>query len=135
MTLLNIAQYEHRSRTRRAKCGFTNSLNNKNFTSISYSRVPPHKPLGIGAPAHKYLADDNEIYITGSCFTLISDDKEKNQKIPPLQELNRTSQDVFTDYARFVREHIENWIDENVIPGAWILNHSPKIKWMVTYRD
>ncbi|KAF3934818.1 hypothetical protein ABW19_dt0200294 [Dactylella cylindrospora] len=106
---------------------------------MQYETRYPHNPINPGHPLRSSLTKRYDplqaeflVYFEDFLFSdphLIDNPGNK----PATFEL--TNQQVMTDFARLIREHVEDFISKEILDKATLVNDEPIIKWMVTYPD
>ncbi|KAF3906619.1 hypothetical protein ABW20_dc0109072 [Dactylellina cionopaga] len=108
-------------------------------STMRYTTAYPHLPIGPGHPTDQRFIKrwDPE----RSFFLINYEEFFASQDIPIENKGNKppsfdlTEKQVMIDFARSIRQYIEDFITREILDRAVIVNDAPVVKWMVMYPD
>ncbi|KAK6501835.1 hypothetical protein TWF481_009657 [Arthrobotrys musiformis] len=109
---------------------------NATISVMKYSSEFPHMPIGPGLQTggtYKLWDPEREDFRIHFTDFFPTQDTTLERLRPPAFSL--TEKQIMTDYARGIRQHIEEFITREIVDEAMIVNDAPIIKYMVSYPD
>ncbi|KAK6358559.1 hypothetical protein TWF730_007886 [Orbilia blumenaviensis] len=109
---------------------------NATISIMKYSSEFPHLPVGPGLKVNgSYKLWDPERADFRVHFTDFFPSQEVSLNRPKPPAFALTERQIMTDYARSIRQHIEEFISREIVDNAMIVNDAPVVKWMILYPD